>query len=83
MSLQKALRVFYSRLAKIPFDRGARLRHWKGIVEEIHIDFVARVPEAKHPLLATRASLMVTVPEEYTCVEKHWDRVLLAQGGSV
>lgn len=54
MSWEKALKVFDARIAKLPLPRGTRLRHWKQIVERLHLDFAARLPEATPPPLAVR-----------------------------
>lgn len=57
VSWKKALGVFDARLASVPPENGTKLQHCKEMVAEVHSDFAAKLPDAKLPILAMRATL--------------------------
>jgi len=57
LSWERALEVFDARLADIIApEHIAELGHWRETVAQVHSDFMAKLPEARVPALASRAS---------------------------
>ena len=55
VSWEKVLGISDAGLVKIPPEQGTQSRNWMKVVENAHLDFAARFPEAKIPTLALRA----------------------------
>ena len=55
ISWNKALSVFDSRISGTTLEQGTKLRRWKEVVEEVHLDFWAKIPDEEPPILTERA----------------------------
>ena len=55
-SWKRALEVFDTRLAKIPPENSAKMRHWKQVVEKLYLELAAKLPNVKTPTLARRVA---------------------------